>query len=205
MRRSGLVNCGVCALAIAVLSGLGAHARGSDRIVSGSSTAPAASAVAGCLPSHQGYLHARLRGASDLPINWRDGQMQCDGDIRPDAREIRLTFVGRAGARDHRIRFIFGIDAPPAAGVTHNVPAGVTVIFEGERRLYSTRGAGSCTITDLRQEPVGAPAFHILRVRARGFCIGEATAVGGRGDFLLLSTFDFQGRVTGAGQAANSR
>ncbi|MGH8142687.1 MAG: hypothetical protein ACREU2_09250 [Steroidobacteraceae bacterium] len=201
MQRSSLFSGGICALAIAALSGLGVGAHGS-------AARPAARTVTGCLRSHRGYLRARLRGGSDLQINWVDAQMQCDGDVRPDRLGIRLTFAGRTGggragragrAGAHRIRFIFGIDAPPAAGVTHNVPAGVTVIFEGEHRLYSTRGGGKCTVADLQQESVGAAGT--LRVRARGFCIGEATAIGGNGDALLLSTFDFQGRVAGVGRS----
>jgi hypothetical protein len=202
-----LINCGVCALTIAALSGLGARSRAhGSASVTGGNPPPGIRALAtGCLPSHRGYLRARLRGANDLEINWHDGQMQCDGDVRPDNHGIRLTFAGRAGSGDHRIRFVFGIEAPAAAGVTHNVPAGVTVIFEGERRLYSTRGAGKCTVDDLQQEPIGGVAAHIMRVSARGFCIGEATAVGAQRDELLLSTFDFQGRVAGvsAGSAAD--
>ncbi|HEX4025512.1 MAG TPA: hypothetical protein VHX52_12555 [Steroidobacteraceae bacterium] len=202
MNRFGLMRWGVCAPAVAaaVLMGLGASARHAAAAVArGSSGTPGA----GCLPSHEGYLRAHLRGASDLDIDWQDRQMQCDGDVRPGRHGIRLTFAGRAQPGNHRVRFVFGIDAAPAIGTVHNVPASVTVIFEGEGRLYSTRGANACTVDDLQQQPFGAAGAHRVRVSARGFCIGEAGAVGGRNDGLLLSTFDFDGQMTGDGSPAD--
>lgn len=154
--------------------------------------APAAVAGGGCLPSHDGYLRARLRGASDLDIQWTDGQLQCDGGPRPAGDGIQLTFAGRTRQGPHRVRFVFGIDARPVAGVTRERAANVTVIFEGERRLYSTRGDGKCTVDVLRQAPAADRA--LLRVQARGFCIAPATALDGRGE-LLLSRFDFAGLI----------
>lgn len=169
------------------------------------SRAPAqsASAVAhtstvrtGCLPSHDGYLRARLRGASDLDIRWSDAQLQCDGGLRPTGGGILVTFAGRTRQGAHRVRFVFGIEAAPTAGVTRERAANVTVIFEGERRLYSTRGDARCTVDRLQQAPAagGGKGSRLLRVQARGFCISPAPALDGHGE-LLLSRFDFAGLV----------
>jgi hypothetical protein len=150
-------------------------------------------ASSGCLPSHDGYLRARLRGAQNLDIDWRDGDLQCDGGPRPDKRGIRLTFAGPAQRDGQRLRFVFGIDAVHDVLSSHDVPANVTVILEGQSKLYSTRGEDKCTIDELSEAAIaGASAAHTLRIAGRGFCVGPASAIDG-GDGLLLSRFDFAG------------
>jgi hypothetical protein len=145
-----------------------------------------------CLPTHDGYLRLRMRGARSLDIDWHDAQMQCDGGPRPDQRGIRVTFAGPARRDGHRLRFVFGIAGTQGEPVSHDVPANVTVIFEGEGKLYSTRGEDKCTIDELTQLPMSA---HTQRVTGRGFCVAPAAAIDekDRGDGLLLSRFDFAG------------
>ena len=162
--------------------------------------APAAqhAVASGCLPTHDGYLRVRMRGAHNLDIDWRDAELQCDGGPRPNQRGIRLTFAGPALREGHRLRFVFGIAGVKGAERSHGVPANVTVIFEGESKLYSTRGEDKCTIDQLTQTPIGvASATQTLRVAGRGFCVGPAAAVDG-GDGLLLSRFDFAGTMVDA-------
>jgi len=75
----------------------------------------------------------------------------------------------------------------------HNVATNLTVIFEGERRLYSTGGAGRCSLDELTTETM--PRLHgerRLQLQARGFCIAPASSLGG-GAALLVSRFDFRG------------
>ena len=162
--------------------------------------APAAqhAVASGCLPTHDGYLRVRMRGAHNLDIDWRDAELQCDGGPRPNQRGIRLAFAGPVLPDGHRLRFVFGIAGVKGAERSHGVPANVTVIFEGESKLYSTRGEDKCTIDQLTQTPIGvASAIHTLRVAGRGFCVGPAAAVDG-GDGLLLSRFDFAGTMVDA-------
>jgi hypothetical protein len=161
--------------------------------------APAAAAPAtdasSCLPTHDGYLRLRMRGDSNLDIDWRDADMQCDGGPRPGQQGVRLTFAGPAHGGAHNLRFVFGIAAAPGARSAHNVPANVTVIFEGERKLFSTAGDGKCTIDELTEQSLPAQADrHLHRLTARGFCIAPATALAGKAG-LLLSRFDFAGPV----------
>ena len=155
--------------------------------------APAA-AASGCLPTHDGYLRARLRGAENLDIDWRNDQLQCEGGPRPGQRGIRLAFAGPVLPDGHRLRFVFGIAGAESADTSHALPANVTVIFEGENKLYSTRGEDKCTIEQLTRAPMAA---QTLRVAGRGFCVGPAAAVDG-GDGLLLSRFDFAGAMVDA-------
>jgi hypothetical protein len=178
-------------VAVACIGGCARHAP-SAHAAPGASAAPH-TVASGCLPTHDGYLRARLRGANNLDINWQDGDLQCDGGPRPDQRGIRLTFAGPVLREGHRLRFVFGIAGGQGAGNSHGVPANVTVIFEGESKLYSTRGEDKCTIDELTQAPIAAaPATHQRRVTGRGFCIAPAAAADGS-DALLLSRFDFAG------------
>jgi hypothetical protein len=173
------------------LSGCARHAPAAPTAPLTAGAAPAA--TSGCLPTHDGYLRARLRGAQNLDINWQDRDLQCDGGPRPDQRGIRLTFAGPARRDGHRLRFVFGIADVHDTGSSHDVAANVTIILEGESKLYSTRGEDKCTIDELTRAPIAAaPAPHTLRIAGRGFCVGPASAIDG-GDALLLSRFDFAG------------
>jgi hypothetical protein len=149
--------------------------------------------VSGCLPTHDGYLRARLRGAQNLDIDWRDAELQCDGGPRPDQHGIRLTFAGPALRDGQRLRFVIGIAGVRDVLSSHDVPANVTVILEGQSKLYSTRGEDKCTIDELSEAAIAsASAAHTLRVAGRGFCVAPASAIDGS-DGLLLSRFDFAG------------
>jgi len=156
----------------------------------GAAPAPAA---AGCLPSHDGYLRLRMRGASNMDIDWHDADMQCDGGPRPGQQGLRLTFLGPGKHGEHNLRFVFGIAAAPGARSAHNVPTNVTVIFEGEHKLYSTAGDGKCTIDEFSEARLpGTLDPHLRRLSARGFCTAPAAAIAGKAA-VLLSRFDFAG------------
>jgi hypothetical protein len=150
----------------------------------------------GCLVSGDGYLRARLRGAVDLDLDWKDTQMQCEGGPRPSGNGVRVSIGGPARGEGRRIRIVFGI-----AGITEGtggqaLPTNVTILFEGEARIFATQGDSKCTVDSLTQrrvESLGAnPAIY--RVEARGFCLGPATSLS-RDERVLLTSFDFAGRV----------
>jgi len=146
-----------------------------------------------CIPSADAYLRARLRGESDLDLNWSDADMQCDGDPRPDGSGERVTFIGHAPAG--MIRLVFGVTAAPTTMFARNVPTNVTVIFEDQQKLYSTAGDSKCTIDELKARSIpDAGIGRWLRIEARGYCTGPATIITGS-DSLLLDRFDFAGIV----------
>ncbi len=175
-------------------------------------TAAAASTVAAstaastplpCLASgNNGYLRARLRGTLDLDLAWSSPSMQCEGGARPDGRGLRVTIAGPA-ADGRRLRFVFGIDDTPEGASVRARPTNLTVIFEGEQRLFATRGADKCTTDELRQECIGALGGprRSWRIVARGFCIGPATTLAGDAR-LLLTSFDFASEVTHVDESA---
>lgn len=154
---------------------------------------PTATAADACRMQPGAFLSARLRGATTLDVNWHGMALRCDGGARPDGRGMRVSFSGTDHA--HRLLFIFGIDAAPRAGRAHNVATNVTVIFEGEQRVYSTRGDDRCTIDLVSARALPAQAgMRRLAVRARGFCISAASALGS-GAPLLVNRFDFSGAI----------
>jgi hypothetical protein len=190
MKLPGLI-CTLLYAAVLAAAGLGV--RETLRVMIAPSAA--AKTMPGCLPSRDGYLRARARGANqidDMDIDWRDADMQCDGGLRPEQRGMRVTFAGRAPNTGATIRLVFGIAADPAAATAANVPANVTVIFEDRNKLYSTAGDNKCTIDSLQQSDMHDA--HWRRVVARGFCTASATAIDGT-EALLLDRFDFAGAI----------
>ena len=158
---------------------------------------PGQAAEPGCLPSGNGYLRARIRGALNLDLDWRNAEIVCEGGARPGSSGIRLSFAGPLRSDGRRLRIVFGIGSLEEGRGGRALPTNVTVIFEGEQRLFATRGDDKCTSDDVRQERVGdlSGRERAYRVVARGFCTAPATAVN-RSERIILSSFDFAGRIS---------
>jgi hypothetical protein len=156
-----------------------------------------APAPAGCLPSGNGFLRARIRGALNLDIDWRNAELECEGAARPDGSGIRMSFTGPLRSDGRRLRMVFGVKDAVEGNAGSALPTNLTVIFEGEKRLFATRGDDRCTVDKLTQERVGALGGpnRSYRVVGRGFCIEPATAVTGD-ERIVVSSFDFAGQVT---------
>ena len=150
----------------------------------------------GCLAAGDGYLRARVRGALDLDLDWKDAQMQCDGAPRPSGNGVRVSIGGPLRGEGRRIRLVFGIGglAEGASGAT--LPTNVTLLFEGENRLFATLGDDKCTTDSVTQNRVETLGDHraIYRIVARGFCIGPASNPP-HTERVIITSFDFAGRV----------
>ncbi|HEY4772883.1 MAG TPA: hypothetical protein VIH50_07615 [Steroidobacteraceae bacterium] len=158
--------------------------------------APQPAASAGCLASGDGFLRARIRGALNLDIDWKNAQLECDGSPRPDGRGIRVSFAGPQQPNGRRIRVVFGVATSAEGASGRALPTNVTLIVEGEKRLFTTRGDDRCTIDQLRQERLaGAAGAHAYRVVARGFCTLPAMALD-QVERVVITRFDFAGRVS---------
>lgn len=173
---------------------------------SADSPAPPAAAAAlpapaakpnGCLPSGNGFLRARIRGALNLDIDWHNAELECEGEVRPNGNGIRLSFAGPLRSDGRRLRMVFGVANAAEGNAGSALPTNLTVIFEGEKRLFATRGDDRCTVDKLDQERLGALGgpTRTYRVVARGFCIAPVTAVSGD-ERIVVSSFDFAGHVT---------
>jgi len=160
--------------------------------------APAsAGARHGCLASGDGYLRAVIRGALNLDLDWHDAELECEGGPRPDGSGLRVSFAGPAHGDGHRLRIVFGVESVHEGSPGRDLPTNLTVIFEGEERLFATRGDDHCTVDELRQERVGALGGprRSWRLVARGFCIAPASTLSGDAR-ILMSRFDFAGTAT---------
>jgi hypothetical protein len=152
---------------------------------------------AGCLQSGDGYLRARIRGTLNLDIDWHNAEIECDGGARPDGSGIRVSFAGPKHSDGRRVRMVFGVGAAKEGVSGKELPTNLTVIFEGEDRLFTTRGDSRCTVDELRQERLGALGGprRTYRIVARGFCVDPASTLSGDGR-ILVSRFDFAGNAT---------
>ena len=154
----------------------------------------------GCFAVGGGYLRARMRGALDLDLNWANAEMQCEGGPRPPGKYgsngVRVSIGGPPRADGHRLRLVFGIAGVGEGGDGQTLRTNVTILFEGERRIFATQGDDKCTIDSLTQERVEVlgPGRAVYRVVARGFCLGPATSLS-RDERVFLTSFDFAGRV----------
>lgn len=148
----------------------------------------------GCLPSGNGYLRARIRGALNLDLDWHDADIACAGGPRADRGGIRLSFAGPRRADGRRLRLVFGIASVREGRSGRALPTNLTVIVEGARQLFTTRGEDHCTVDTLRQERLGARGSgpRTYRVVARGFCISPASTLN-NSERILVSSFDFAG------------
>jgi hypothetical protein len=177
---AGSIGCGQQPTATPTIPGLAAPAKRSE----------------GCLPSGNGYLRARIRGALTLDLDWRDAEMECDGGVRPDGSGVRVAFAGPLRNDGRRLRLVFGLRT--SEGISGRaVPTNLTIIFEGEQRVFATRGDDRCTTDDLQQERIGAlgGGSRAYRVIARGFCTQPASALAGD-ERIVINSFDFAGHVT---------
>src|SRR6266480_3039967 len=176
------------------------------------SPAPALAAPAGgahgCLPGGNGYLRARIRGAMNLDIDWHDAEIECDGGPRPDGSGLRVSSARpraagrrsspasrcRPGADGRRLRLVFGVGSVHEGRTGRALPTNLTVIFEGEERVFATRGEDHCTVDELRQERLGALGgpLRSWRIVARGFCTSPASTLNSDAR-ILVSRFDFAG------------
>jgi hypothetical protein len=132
-----------------------------------------------------------------LDVDLHDDELECDGGGRPDGSGIRVSFAGPLRSDGRRLRMVFGVATAREGTTGRELPTNLTVIFEGEQRLFATLGDDKCTVDELSQERVGALGGPIrsYRVIARGFCIAPAKALND-GQTILVSSFDFAGRVT---------
>ena len=172
---------------------LGVAALGGGGLAARSATA-AGTPARGCLAGGNGYLRATIRGAASLDVNWRNAEMECDGGPRPDGSGVRVAFAGPRHADGRRLRLVFGVESLQEGRPARDLPTNLTVIFEGEERLFATRGDDHCTVDELRQERIGnlGGTTRTWRIVARGFCVAPASSLTGDAR-ILVSSFDFAG------------
>jgi len=160
----------------------------------------------GCLSTGNGFLRARIRGALNLDIDWRNAQIECDGGPRSDGSGIRLSFAGPRRSNGERLRMVFGVNAVSEGRSGRALPTNLTVIVEGGQRLYATRGEDRCTVDALNQQRLnesGGTKSRVYRIVARGFCVAPASTLNDA-EHILVSRFDFAGSAVFEGSPPSS-
>jgi hypothetical protein len=152
----------------------------------------------GCLPLGNGYLRAKIRGSLTLDVDLHDAELECDGSDRPDHSGVRVSFAGPVRSDGRRLRMVFGIAGTGEGTASRDRPTNLTIIFEGEERIFATRGPDKCTTERLQQERIGALSggTRAYRIVASGFCISPINALNNNTDTLFVNSFDFAGTVT---------
>ena len=150
----------------------------------------------GCLVSGDGYLRARVRGALTLDLDWKNADMQCEGGPRPSGNGVRVSIGGPSRGDGRRIRIVFGVGGVGEGRGGETLRTNVTLLFEGEERIFATLGDDKCTVDKLEQQRVGplGDSHAVYRVVGRGFCLGPASSLS-RGERVFITSFDFAGRV----------
>ena len=192
-QRTQALTMALCALAVL----MGAGTACAPQPPAGSA-APAPSTS--CLPGERGFLRLSLRGAIDQDLNWRGGDLQCEGGARPAGNGLRVSFAGPADSKGLKLRIVFGIAAHPGVSALTQLPTNITAIVEGQGQLYATQGDGKCQVESLVQqalvsatrEPQTQTRGHAYRIAARGYCVDPATTLDGSGR-LYINRFDFAG------------
>ena len=192
-QRTQALTMALCALAVL----MGAGTACAPQPPAGSA-APTPSAT--CLPGERGFLRLSLRGAIDQDLNWRGGDLQCEGGARPAGNGLRVSFAGPADDKGVKLRIVFGIAAHPGASASAQLPTNVTVIVEGQSQLYATQGDSRCQVESLVQQALVTATLasptrartHAYRIAARGYCVDPATTLDGSGR-LYINRFDFAG------------
>ncbi len=152
-----------------------------------------ASGGGACLGDGTGYVRARIRGALNMDLNWKDAQLSCGGEARPDGSGLRMSFAG-PGPNGKIMRLVFGVGTAREGSPGHELPTNLTVLLDGGR-IFATRGDDKCTMDALAQRRLPATSgLRAWRIEARGFCVQPANAMTGTGR-ILISRFDFAGRA----------
>jgi hypothetical protein len=151
-----------------------------------------------CLGDGTGFVRARIRGALNLDLNWKDAQLECGGEARPDGSGLRVSFAG-PGPDGKVLRLVFGVRSAREGIAGKELPTNLTVLVDGGR-VFATRGDDKCTMDQLSQRPLPGRGVRAWRIEARGFCVAPANALAGKGR-IVVSRFDFAGRIEFSGRS----
>ncbi|HEY6458247.1 MAG TPA: hypothetical protein VIY90_23465 [Steroidobacteraceae bacterium] len=151
-----------------------------------------------CLGDGTGYVRARIRGALNMDVNWKDAPLTCAGEARPDGSGLRMSFAG-PGPGGRIMRLVFGVQSAREGSPGRELPTNLTVLLDGGR-IFATRGDDKCTTDALAQRRLpGTSLVRAWRIEARGFCVQPANDLTGTGR-ILVTRFDFAGRAEFSGR-----
>jgi hypothetical protein len=154
----------------------------------------------GCLGDGTGFVRARIRGALNMDLSWKDTQLECSGEARPDGTGLRIGFAG-PGPGGRVMHLVFGVRSAREGSPGRELPTNLTVLLDGGR-IFATQGDAKCTMDQLTQRQLPPRAdLRAWRIEGRGFCVAPVSALAGKGR-IVVSRFDFAGRIEFSGTPA---
>jgi hypothetical protein len=146
-----------------------------------------------------GELTARVYGAIETNLEWRDDDLECDGMPRPHGQGARLRFAGPATANGQTLNLAFIIALPglKQGRSADELPAGVTLIEENAGRFFSTPEPSTCWADIEHQLPLqtaAADATPEYRIKGLLYCLSPLAEVNGKRS-VTFTDLHFAGRL----------
>lgn len=146
-----------------------------------------------------GALTARVYGAIEATLDWRGGELECDGMPRPFGEGARLRFAGPATAQGEPLDLAFIIALPELrqGEAARELAAGVTLIEESTARFFRTPEPSTCWADIDHQRPLeseNAQDDPEYRIRGLLYCVSPLAEVNGNRS-VTLTDVEFAGRL----------
>jgi hypothetical protein len=152
-------------------------------------------AIAECIDN--GEFTASLFGAIETRLQWRNGQLQCDGMPRPHGQGARLHFAGPATSDGETLQLAFIIAVPNLKEGQRGIelPVGVTLIEETTGRFFSTPDPSGCWADVEQQDPAGDASEAHYRIEGLLYCVSPLAEVNGSAS-VSFTDMRFAGRLS---------
>lgn len=143
-----------------------------------------------CVPG--GELVAGLYGHREADLDWRAGDLQCEGMRRPHGQGARLRFEGPApGDGEARLAFIIAVPDLAKGQTATELPAGVTLMEVGQGRFFSSPEQAGCFTDVERHERLEAAEWRISGLL---YCVSPLAEINGASS-VSLRELRFTGRL----------
>ncbi len=137
----------------------------------------------------RGFLRTNLYGELSGPVDWAQGELDCEGMARPEGRGARLRFAGQFG--DLSLAILVAMPGLQRGAAARELDSNVTLIEEGGGRFFSTSGLGSCWTDVPEQEQLGDDGYFVAGTL---YCIAPLAEVNGDSS-VTLREMEFGGYV----------
>ncbi len=154
--------------------------------------------MSSCVPD--GKLMTEIYGGIRASLDWRPGNLNCEGMPRPNGAGARLRFSGPAmiGDAKRQLAFILGLPDLQRGLTGDELPTNVTVIEEDAGRFFSSRDTTTCWTDIDRQEkaPPGSDGSRQDEYLISGvlYCVAPLAELHGNAS-LRFSDLRFVGRL----------
>jgi hypothetical protein len=145
-----------------------------------------------------GVLTAEVFGAIETSIDWREGDLECEGMPRPHGRGARLRFAGTGTSNGETVDLAFIIALPDLQKGRggRELPASVTLIEENSGKFFSTPQQSACWADIEHQDPLEDDDANDPEYRIKGllYCVSPLAEVNGSRS-VTFTDLSFAGRL----------